>query len=782
MEYIKWFDEITKDSGPIAGGKGANLGEMANLRLPVPPGFVVTTRAFDKFIEFNQVKEKIQQLIEGCDVDDTEQLMQTSKNIKQLILGGEYPQAIKYEITQSYNKVSLSRDIELPAIIPLLSAGREYAIVAVRSSATAEDLPTASFAGQQASFLNVKGITDLIENVKECWASLYEPRAIFYRAKHDVKRTSIAVIIQRMIASEKSGVMFTINPSTGEENIVIESTWGLGETLVQGEVEPDNYIISKTGEILEKTIGVKTKMRVRDMASDKTIEIAVPRDRINQQVLTDNEILKIANYGLILEEHYQKPQDVEFAIEKNRIYLVQTRAVTTEAKGTAEAEEKKIKGEPILKGVGVSPGIATGTVRIIYKSEDFSKVQKGDILVTEMTSPDMVVVMSRSAAIVTDSGGQTCHAAIVGREMGLPVIVGAQAATKTLQNGQLVTVDAYHGLVYPGEVEVEIEKPELEKPEVEAEMEKPIVEELEEELEEEKEITKEGMKTETSVKVNLVFVLPNLEEIASKADGVGLLRIEHMVTKSGIHPAKLIREGRKEEYITILLDGIRPIAQAFHPKPVWVRTLDARSDEFRNLAGGEEEPEEDNPMLGWHGIRRSLDEPELLKAEFEAIKLLHEEGLDNVHIMLSFIISVEEFRKAKDIAKEILPDTAKLGIMVETAAAALLTEDFCKEGIGFASIGSNDLTQSVLCVDRNNARISGLYSEFHPAVLNLMEHTIKTCNNYGVESSICGESGSNPEMAKLLVGFGIKSISCNIDAIDKIKQAVHGQEEDSVSL
>jgi pyruvate,water dikinase len=763
MEYIKWFDELTKDSGPIAGGKGANLAEMANLRLPVPPGFVVTTKAFDKFIEFNQVKEKIQGLIEGCDVDDTEELMQTSKNIKQLILGGEYPQAIKYEITQSYNKVSLSRDIELPAIIPLLSAGREYAIVAVRSSATAEDLPTASFAGQQATSLNVKGITDLIEKVKECWASLYEPRAIFYRAKHDVKRTSIAVIVQRMIASEKSGVMFTINPSTGEENIMIESTWGLGETLVQGEVEPDRYIISKTGEMIEKTIGVKTKMRVRDMASDKTIEIPVPRDKINQQVLNDNEILKIANYGLILEEHYQKPQDVEFAIEKNRIYLVQTRAVTTEAKGVtaeAEVEEKKIKGEPILKGLGVSPGIATGTVRIVYKSEDFEKIQKGDILVTEMTSPDMVVVMSRSAAIVTDSGGATCHAAIVGREMGLPVIVGAQSATKTLQNGQLVTVDAYHGLVYPGEIAVE----------------KPIVEE------EVKEKAKEKVETKTLVKVNLAFILPNLEDIASKTDGIGLLRIEHMITKSGIHPAKLIREGKKEEYIKILLDGIKPIAQAFHPKPIWVRTLDARSDEFRNLEGGEDEPREDNPMLGWHGIRRSLDEPELLKAEFEAIKVLHEEGLNNVHIMLPFIISVEELRKAKDTAKEILPETAKLGIMVETAAAALIIEDFCKEGIGFASIGSNDLTQSVLCVDRNNARISGLYSEFHPAVLNLMEHTIKTCSQYGVESSICGESGSNPEMAKLLVGFGIKSISCNIDAIDKIKQTVHELEEDSISV
>jgi pyruvate,water dikinase len=286
----------------------------------------------------------------------------------------------------------------------------------------------------------------------------------------------------------------------------------------------------------------------------------------------------------------------------------------------------------------------------------------------------------------------------------------------------------------------------------------------------------ENVETKTSVKVNLAFILPNLEEIASRVDGVGLLRIEHMITQFGIHPAKLIREGKKEEYIKILMDGIGPIAKAFNPKPVWVRTLDARSDEFRNLQGGEEEPKEDNPMLGWHGIRRSLDEPELLKAEFEAIKKLHEQGLTNVQIMLPFIISIDEFRKAKEIAKEILPATAKLGIMVETAAAATIIEDFCKEGIEFASIGSNDLTQSVLCVDRNNARIAGLYSEFHPAVLKLIENMIKTCNRYNIESSICGESGSDPEMAKTLVNYGIRSVSCNMDAIDKIRKIVHETE------
>lgn len=344
-----------------------------------------------------------------------------------------------------------------------------------------------------------------------------------------------------------------------------------------------------------------------------------------------------------------------------------------------------------------------------------------------------------------------CHASIVGREMGLPVVVGTKIATKTLKDGQIVTVDAYHGLIYSGEIKIE----------------KPV----------EKEVLAD-VEIKTSLKVNLAFVLPNLEEIASKVDGVGLLRIEHMITQSGIHPAKLIREGRKEEYIKILLDGIRPIAQAFNPKPVWVRSMDARTDEFRNLQGGEDEPKEDNPMLGWHGIRRSLDEPELLKAEFEAVKKLHEEGLTNVHIMIPFIISVDELRKAREISQGILPETAKLGIMVETAAAAMLIEDFCKEGIAFASIGSNDLTQSVLCVDRNNASISSLYSEFHPAVLKMMGYVISICNKYNIESSICGESGSNPDMAKILVKLGIKSISCNMDAIDKVKQEIYKIEKE----
>jgi pyruvate,water dikinase len=750
MEYVLWFEKISKEMVPLVGGKGANLGEMSKLNLPVPQGFAIITKAFDRFLETNRINEQIEKLIDECDAENTDQLLETSKKIKELIISKEYPPMIRSEMIESYKELSFTDQVVTPRAIELIASGREYALVAVRSSATAEDLPTASFAGQQATFLNVKGIKEYLESVKKCWASLYEPRAIFYRNKQGFKHASISVIVQRMVNSDASGVMFTTNPTTGEDNIIIEACWGLGETLVQGEVEPDRYIVSKDGKILEKKVGKKERMMIRDYATDRTVKLLVPKNKINVQVLTDQEILSITNYGLKIEGHYGKPQDIEFAVERGRIFIVQTRAVTTKAR---KEEMKEIEGEPILKGLAVSPGTATGVVKIIHGLEDINKVQQGDILVTRMTSPDLVPTMSKSAAIITDSGGATCHAAIVSREMGIPAIVGTETATQKLKDGDIVTVDAYHGLVYPGQTEVE-------KPQevAEAEEETPI--------EFDKIIT-------TSIKVNLVFP-ERVEEVAKKVDGVGLLRIEHMITKAGIHPAKLIREGRAEDYIKILIDGIKPIAKPFQPKPVWVRTLDARSDEFRNLEGGAEEPKEDNPMLGWHGIRRSLDEPELLKAELEAVKRLHEEGLTNVHIMLPFVISVEEFRAAREIAKEIeLPETVKIGIMVETPAAALTIQDFCKEGIDFVSFGTNDLSQLVLGVDRNNSKLASLFTETHPAVKKMIKYVIKVCKSYQVESSVCGEAPSNiPQFVEFLVRCGIDSISANIDAIDRVKNTV----------
>lgn len=758
MEFVVWLDKVGKDDGPIVGGKGANLGEMIGLGMPVPFGFVVTTKAFDYFMGLNNNAEIIRQIIDKTNVDDTKNLIESSDKIKKLIVSQEMPAGIKNEITEIYRNLSYSDRVGSEKLMSLISAGRDMALVAVRSSATTEDLPTASFAGQQATFLNVKGIRNLIDAIKKAWASLYEPRAIFYRKKNGFTHSSIAIIVQRMVNADKSGVMFTINPTTGENNVVIEATWGLGETLVSGAVDPDMYVVSRDEKILSKKIGKKIKMRIRDYATDDTLELNVPQNKISAQVLTDQEITRIAEYGLLLEAHYEKPQDVEFAIEKSRIQIVQTRAVTTHVE---RIQEMKVEGKIILKGLGASPGLASGKVKIVRGLSDIDKIEKGDILVTTMTSPDLVPTMQKAAAIITDLGGATSHAAIVSREMGIPAIVGTENATKIFKNGQIVTVDAHHGIIYEGELLETVEEK---------------IETNEEKISEPQEISAIPISvgpTVTAVKVNMVFP-DKVNQIAPRADGVGLLRIEHMITRAGEHPAKLIRENRREDYIKILIDGISPIASAFNPKPIWVRTLDARSDEFRNLKGGEEESHEDNPMLGWHGIRRSLDEPEILKAEFEAVKRMHENGLTNIHIMFPFVISVEEFLQAKKIAEEIgLPKSAKLGVMIETPAAVNIIDSLCDAGIAFASFGSNDLTMLTLGLDRNNPKLISRYDEMHPAMKKMFSYVIKTCKKKNVEVSICGEGPSNnPQLVEFLVEQGINSISVNMDAIEKVRAKI----------
>lgn len=743
MEYIISLDQVSKNDIKKVGGKGSNIGEIIKMQVPVPTGFVVTTAAFDRLIHLYNLEHKIEQILEIIDPNDTERLLQASAQTKEMILSCDMPEEIKSKVIEAYKNL-LDSDIVHGTERQLLP------LVAVRSSATAEDLPTASFAGQQATFLNIKGEDELIESIKKCWASLFEPRAIFYRAKHGFVKASIAVIIQKMIDSEKSGVMFTVDPTTGENVVLIEAVWGLGESIVGGEVSPDSYKVNKGLEVIDVQVSNKTKMRIRDYFYDTTVEVAVPQTKINEQVLTKEEILELVKYGIRLEQHFGLPQDVEFAIWQGKIAILQTRAVTTKAK---VARKTSVTANQILKGIGASPGAASGKVRIIKEKRDVLRIQSGDIIVTTMTTPDLVPSMNKSSAIITDLGGRTCHAAIVSREMGIPAIVGTQQATKILKDGQEVTVDAYSGIVYQGKFEIASRIGEA-----------PV----------EPRITA----TKTKVKVNLAFA-QRLQEIASKADGVGLLRIEHMIAQFGIHPAKLLKKGCQEEYTKILIDGIRPIAKAFNPKPVWVRTLDARSDEFRNLEGGEEEPQEDNPMLGWHGIRRSLDEPELLRSEFRAIKKMNEEGLTNLHIMLPFVISVEELQRAKEIAHDAsLPATAKIGIMVETPASVMIIEDLCKEAISFASFGTNDLAQLTLGIDRNNARLAKFSSSFHPAVLRSMKQVIDVCNRYGVETSICGESGSSPEMARILVEYGIKSVSCNMDAIDTIRTVVHQKEQE----
>jgi pyruvate,water dikinase len=762
-DYVVGLEQIGKDDIKKAGGKGANLGEIIKIGIPVPEGFVVTTSSFDSLIQIYNLGKGLQEIIEKTNVDDTTALLQASKKLKGIILSQKMPNEVMSKVIQSYKIMSTTDAIELNS-----HEIKEASLVAVRSSATAEDLPTASFAGQQATFLNVTGEKNLIESIMKCWASLYEPGAIFYRAKHGISKASIAVIVQKMIDSKKSGILFTIDPTTGENVVLIEAIWGLGEAIVGGEVSPDLYKVSKDSgknpKIIDIQVSNKTKMRVRDYTSNNTVKVDVAHDKATAQVITREEILELTNYGLVLENHYDHPQDIEFAISNNKITILQTRPITS--KVMKQTEFRELKGKQLLKGAGASPGVATGKVRIIMGKGEITKIENGDIIVTTMTSPDLVPGMSKSAAIITDLGGITCHAAIVSREMGIPAIVGTREATNKLKDRQQITVDAYNGIVYEGKIDLDVSS-NLSQRQIGSSTAVATA------------VPSSTIKTKTKVKVNLAFS-QRLQEIANKADGVGLLRLEHMVAQSGIHPARLIKAGENDEYVKILMNGIRPIAKAFDSKPIWVRTLDARSDEFRNLNGGEDEPQEANPMLGWHGIRRSLDEPGLLKAEFEAIARLYQEGYKNLEIMLPFVISTDEVRRAKVIANEMgLQDKMKIGIMVETPASVMIIEELCKEvTIAFASFGTNDLIQLTLGVDRNNERLTNIYSAFHPAILRSMKTVIITCNQFGVESSICGESGSSPEMAKILVKYGIRSISCNIDAIDAIRRAVYEQEQE----
>lgn len=755
--YVIELDQLGKDDIAIAGGKGANLGEMIKVGIPVPKGFVVTTASFDKFLEENNLEPRIRGVIDGTPVDDTTKLFEASRMIKEIILSSKMPPEVEAGIIKAYETLASDKNKST-------SNSKENFAVAVRSSATAEDLPTASFAGQQATFLNIKDEKNLIESVRNCWASLFEPRAMFYRTKHGVSRSSIAVIVQEMVNSDKSGIIFTVDPSNGQNILLFEAIWGLGESIVSGKITPDMYKVSKDirkrAIILESQISKKTKMLTRDPNSGDTVEVPLSQRKGNAQVLNEDEILELAGYSTMLEDHYGgHPQDIEFAIEGDRVMILQTRAVTTKIRKNIErVKSEETKHKELIKGIGASPGIAVGIVRIIHRNEEITKIQNGEIIVTMMTSPDLVPAMSKSGAIITDLGGRTCHAAIVSRELGIPAIVGTKQATSVLREGQEVTVDAYDGVVYDGRIDTDTVPTGKNR----------IVTSND---------AIQMLETKTKVKVNLAFP-QRLQEILPKIDGIGLLRIEHMIAQSGFHPAKLIKDGRKEDYVKILMDGIRPIAKALKSKPVRVRTLDARSDEFRNLAGGQEEPIEANPMLGWHGIRRSLDEPELLKAEFEALRILYEdEGLTNLEVMLPFVISTEEVKTAMDIATEAaLPNELKIGIMVETPASVMIIKDLCEAKIAFASFGTNDLIQLTLGIDRNNERLAKNSSTFHPAILRSLKMVIDTCNQFGIESSICGESGSDLEMAKILVGYGIKSISCNIDAIDSIRKVIYQEE------
>ncbi len=740
VDFVKWFSELNKNSVNIAGGKGANLAEIYNMKIPVPPGFVVTAQAYNYFIENSGLKEKIQKLLSEIDYENTKQLDEITKQIRALILNSKLPKEMQDEIIESYEILNArNTESEQNSPLDILKNSPESIFVAVRSSATAEDLADASFAGQQDSFINVKGKLELIEHIKKCFASLFTSRATYYRNKKGFEhsKVSLAVVVQKMIDSEKSGVIFSKDPSNKNNNVIIEAVWGLGEGIVSGMITPDKYIVSPELKILDVQLSNKKIALTRNSAGEK-ITVNLRDEKSRSQVLKGYEIAKLTNIALNLEEHYQKPQDIEFAIEGEEIFIVQTRPITTIEKRSEEIKE--LKGEVILTGMAASPGIASGKIKIISKMEDLDRIEQGEILVTKMTNPDMVVTMQKASAIVTDDGGMTAHAAIVSREMGIPAVVGTREATTKLKEGEIITVNGSTGKIYKGKIAETTEKEVLPATAI------------------------------TKTKVKVIVDLPSFAKRAAKAGikFVGLTRIEGIIAESGKHPNYFLEKNEISEYEEIIFRGVKEIAEYFNG--IWVRTSDIRSDEFQNLDGALKEKEA-NPMLGMHGIRFGIKNPEILKAELRALKKISDRGKE-IGVLLPQIISVEEVRRVKEFLKEINFTDAKLGIMIETPASVQLIKDFCMEGINFISFGTNDLTQYILAVDRGNEKVQHLYDEMHPAVLYQIEYVIRVCKRNGVETSICGQAGSEKEMVKFLVEKGIDSISVNADMAKEISDYI----------
>jgi len=773
-KLILSFNELGKTDIPYVGGKGANLGEMFNAGFPVPPGFVVTAYTYKKFLEITGIRGEMEEILKDLDVDDTHALQSAANQIQTIIRAEQVPEQLGRAISEAYNGMYLNK-YEIPIkAAQLINAAREPPFVAVRSSATAEDLPQASFAGQQATFLNIKGAKNVVEAVKDCWASLFMARAIFYRAKNnfDHFKVLIAVVVQRMVDSTKSGVGFSVDPSTEDKNkIVIESAWGLGEVVVSGQVNPDHYEVSKSDwEILDKSI-MKKDFMIRKDPSGKNVKIMLDDPKRSAQVLTDDEIIQLAKVIKKLEDHYNFPQDMEWAVEGQKLFVVQTRPITT-LKKTEESKSTIVGdvGEPILRGLPASHGLVSGVVRIILSPEELDKIKIGEILVTKMTDPDYVPAMRKAIGIVTDEGGSTSHAAIVSREMGIPCVVGTEKATQLLKDGDKITIDATKGLVYMGEVKVSIQEKEAKVPETGGEsiIDSPITEQEMQHIN-----TKIYMNLGEPEKIDAYKNLP--------FDGIGLMRLEFIIASTiGQHPNHMIEIGKSQEYIDKLVEGITKVASIILPKPVVVRFSDFKSNEYKNLVGGEKyEPKEENPMIGWRGVSRyiSSDFEEAFRLECRAIKKAREQ-CKNIWVMLPMPRTLWEVRKViKIMEQEGLQrsNTFKIWLMVEVPSLVFLIDEFLKIGVDGISIGSNDLTQMILAVDRDSERLGklGYFDERNPAVLKAIKHVIDNCNKLGVTSSCCGQAPSvYPEFAEFLVKCGITSVSINPDVVERTRKIV----------
>jgi len=736
QKNIVWFNEVGKKDVGLVGGKGANLGEMTNANIPVPPGFIVTAAAYFDFLKQTGIIGEIRGILEPVDVNDSKLLQQTAAEVREIISKAPMPKEIAEEIRKAYREM------------------RE-GLVAVRSSATAEDLPEASFAGQQSTYLNIEGEDDVVKAVQKCWASLFEARAIFYRVQQgfDHFKVGIAVPVQKMVQSEVSGVMFTLDPIFSDTSkIIIEAVLGLGEMIVSGDVTPDTYTVEKDGMKLAKKEIARQEWKLirqkQDSGDYADVKVILTPAEQEAQKICDEDILALAKIGKRIEDHYEFPQDIEWAKENKELFIVQTRPVTTIKEAATEAAPK-ITAPVLLSGAPASPGIAVGTVKILPDASQIDKVNDGDVLVAEMTTPDFVPAMKRAIAIVTDRGGRTAHAAIVSRELGIPCVVGANKATSTLKDGQVITVDGSTGNVYNGKVA-------------------------------ETKLAGGGpgstVKTKTKVLVNLAE--PDIaDRVAQRnVDGIGLLRAEFIIARIGEHPNYMISQGRGHEFVEKLAEGLIKFTKPFYPRQVVYRTNDFKTNEYRALKGGENyEAEEENPMIGYRGASRYVSDIDVFKLELEAIKKVREQ-YDNLWVMIPFVRTVDEMARTKKILESVglkQSDNFKLWMMVEVPSNVILLDKFLDVGIDGVSIGSNDLTQLTLGIDRDSEKLAATFDERDEAVMLSIERVVKGCKKRGVTCSICGQAPSvYPEVTESLVKWGCTSVSVSPDMIDTTRELI----------
>ena len=749
MKFIKWFDELTKNDIPLVGGKCANLGEMTTKTgVPVPPGFAITAEAYRFHLKENKLEGRIKDALRGLNTHDVRNLAERGKKVRELVAGAELPKQLEEEIVKSYEAMSKKLKMKNP-------------YVAVRSSATAEDLPGASFAGQQETYLNVSGAEPLLKRVRDCFASLFTNRAISYRVDKgfDHFKIALSVGVQKMVNSLAAGVAFTIEPDSGHENFVmINGSWGLGEYVVQGNINPDTFLVFKpTLALIEKNLGTKKLKLVRADTGVENKEASVPEAERQKFVLNDDEIKYLAKYCVDIEKHYKMPMDIEWAKDKDngKLYILQARPETVHAikkKNVFEVYELKEHGKVLVNGEAVGRKIGQGEANVIESVDEIHKFKPSQVLVTESTNPDWEPIMKIASAIVTNRGGRTSHCAIVSRELGIPAVIGTNNGTQLIKTGQKVTVDCSGGEGHVYEGLLKFERKEID-------------------------VTKLP-KTKTKIYVNVGVPEQALSVGQLPVDGVGLARLEFIINSYiGIHPLHLIKIGKPEFFVDKLASGIAKIAASFYPRPVIVRLSDFKTNEYANLKGGEEfELPESNPMLGWRGCSRYYD-PKFLpafKLECKALKKARDDfGLTNIKAMLPFCRTPEEARKVIKIMEEEGLKRGKKSFevwcMAEIPSNVILADEFSKIFDGF-SIGSNDLTQLTLGLDRDSAQVAHLFDERNEAVKRMVSMLIKTAHKHGRPVSICGQAPSDwPEFAEFLVREGIDSMSLNPDVAIRTK-------------